>query len=812
MKKKLIKAGVLLVIFAAALVVSSLVINRGSRDRTADMGAPTLPRVWFTSNGEKVNTLTGYVRDMDILSMRDTITPLKADGTLDMVIDAEGSKVSRVQYTVYSLDGEEVYSEGQAPELSEEGNVTLTLSEGLNESVREAVLKVVLTVDERTVNYYTRIRRPANIAAWDCLAFAKEFHTNALEKQNSEALELRLEPNQESDNTTYQTVNIHSDINHIQWGNLEPQVAGEVEWSIKESNSVYTSVLAEYQVSCTDENGEIGAYNVREFFRVRKEGDAFYLLNYNRDMQKVFSGGQYSFDEDGILLGIASDDLQFESNKDGTIAAFVQERDLWLYNRETGELLQVFSFSDSEGSDERSRNDQHDVRIISMDDSGSLAFAVYGYMNRGAHEGEVGASIYYFDIEENVTEEKAFIPSTKSSGIAEDELGKMVYYDHNDKLLYILAEGTLYQIGLEGNDQTVLADDLTEDQYSVSDDGHLLAYQTDGEADGATEIQVMDLTDAGSYKVSAAEGEKVRPLGFVNGDFIYGKMREEDAGTSASGEELTPMYEVEIVNSKNETEAAYSFADSGLYMTDVGIDGNLVTLDRVKKDGNIYSPAEQEYITSNQERKEETVVLETYSTDAMERQVRLTFADGLEDTEIILKKSRQLMSGEPLTITLDGGSETEKFYVYGMGSLAGVYDRAGDAVQKAEETVGVVVSSRQEYVWEKGNRDLVYSTGAGAFVKESGETSLAACERYMGQYEAHRIDFTGCTLDEMLYVVSLGRPVIAVTAGDHAVLIISYTMSDITYADPDTGETTTVSVSQMEDLTEQGGNTFIGYI
>mgnify|MGYP007002744598 CR=1 FL=1 len=53
MKKKLIKAGVLLVIFAAALVVSSLVINRGSRDRTADMGAPTLPRVWFTFQWRK---------------------------------------------------------------------------------------------------------------------------------------------------------------------------------------------------------------------------------------------------------------------------------------------------------------------------------------------------------------------------------------------------------------------------------------------------------------------------------------------------------------------------------------------------------------------------------------------------------------------------------------------------------------------------------------------------------------------------------------------------------------------------------------
>ena len=49
MMKKLIKAGVLLIIFVAALIVSSLVINRGSGDQIVDMGAPTLPRVWFLS-------------------------------------------------------------------------------------------------------------------------------------------------------------------------------------------------------------------------------------------------------------------------------------------------------------------------------------------------------------------------------------------------------------------------------------------------------------------------------------------------------------------------------------------------------------------------------------------------------------------------------------------------------------------------------------------------------------------------------------------------------------------------------------------
>lgn len=809
MKKKLIKAGVLLVVFAAALVVSSFIINRGSEDQIADMGAPAIPRVWFTVNGQKVNILSGYVRDMDIPAMRDTITPLEADGTLDMTVEEDGNAISGVKYTVYSMDGEEVYGEGEASELSGEETVTLSLADSLEESVREAVLKIVLTVDDREVSYYTRIERSDNINAADCLAYAQDFHTNALEKTNAEEMELRLEPNEESDNTTYQTVNIHSDITHIQWGSLDPQLIGEVEWSIKESNSVYTSILAKYQVSCADDNEETGVYNVKEFFRVRKMGDTIYLLDYNRDMQKVFSGSPEAIDENGVLLGIASDDLQYETNADEDIVAFVQERDLWLYSRKSGELYQVFSFSDAEGSDARSRNDQHAVRIISMDNSGNLAFAVYGYMNRGTHEGEVGVGIYYFNAADNVIEEKAFIPSTKSFAIAEDELGKMVYYNHSEKMLYVLAEGTLYRIDLDRNEQEVLAGNLTEDQYTVSDDGRQMAYQTD---DSAAEIQVMNLESGDSYQIKAENQETVRPLGFINSDFIFGKIKAEDAGQTVSGEAVTPMYAVEIVNSKNEQVAEYSFTDSGIYTTDILIDDNLLTLNRVQKDGSIYSATDQEYITNNEERRETTVSLAVYSTDRMQKQVRITFEDAADNTDIKVMKPHQLTAGEPLTITLSGTDDTEKFYVYGMGELTAVYDKAAYAIQKAEQVSGVVISSSQAYVWEKGNRDLVYSTGAEAFRQGNDETSLEACENYMEQYNAHRVDLTGCKLDQILYVINKGLPVIAVTDGNHAVLLTGYTTSDITYIDPENGSETTVSIGQMEKMAEQGGNTFIGYI
>lgn len=812
MKKRVIKIGVLIIVFAAALVISSLVLNRGSDDEIVDMGAPALPRISFTVDGRQVNILSGYVGDMEITAMRDTITPLESDGTLQMNLEADGNEISSIKYEVYSLDGGETYKTGELENVTPEEPMALELNDALGESVQEAVLKVILTVGEEDISYYTRIERPDEITAAGALEFAQDFHTKALEKSAAEELAVYLEPGEESDNSTYQTVNIHSDITHIQWGDLNPEVQGEVRWSIKESNSVYTSLLAKYQVSCEDDNGEVQMYDIKEFFRVRLSGDTVYLLDYNRDMQQVFNANLTVLDEDGIQFGIASNDIQYMTSDDDTIVAFVRERDLWLYDQDTDELSQIFSFSNQEGQDERSRNDQHAVRIISLDDSGNMAFAVYGYMNRGIHEGEVGVGIYYFNIDSNAIEEKAFIPSTKSFAIAEDELGKMVYYNHEQEMLYVLADGTLYQINLKNDDQTVLAEDLEDGQYAVSDDGHLMAYQTGGSLYTASEVTVMNLENGDQNTIQASEGDAVRPLGFVNGDFIYGKISSDDAGTMVSGEEITPMYEIEIRNSNNEAMASYSFTDSGVYITDILVEGNMVTLNRVKKSGNVYQSTDQEFITNNEERSDSTIALESYTTERMQSQMRLTFENGIKDTEPKVLRPNELVSGEPLTITLGGGSEGVKYYVYGMGELEGIYDRAGYAIQEAEEISGVVISSDQAYIWEKGNRDLAYSTEAETFRRQDGESSLEACERYMEQYNAHQVDLTGCTLDQVLYVINKGCPMIALTNADHAILLTGYTRTDITYIDPDTGEEQTVGVGEMEKMVQGSGNTFIGYI
>ena len=809
MKKRMRKAGILLVVFVAAIFVSSLFMNNGVDDQIIDLGDPTLPRISFQKEGRTVNALAGYVNEMDVTAMRDTITPLEANGTLQIQIEEFGNKITGVEYKVYSLNGEETYLEGKQKDISDE-TILLDLKKGLPDEVSEAVLEVILSMEEEQAHFYTRITRPDELSLKECLDFAQDFHAKTLEKNSQEELKNYLETSAEGDNTTYQTVTIHSDADHVTWGNLSPQVVEEPEWSIKESNSVYTSLLAQYQVTCAGDTGEIETYDVREFFRIRYVQGEIYLLDYNRKMEQIFDANQKVLDQNGILLGIASSDILYETNSSGNIVSFVRNGNLWTYNVKQNELAQVFSFSNIEGNDARSRCDQHNIRIISVEKNGSTAFAVYGYMNRGAHEGEVGVDIYYYDIEKNVVQEKAFIPSTKSFAIAEEELGKMVYYNQDQNLLYILAGGKFYKIDLTKDEQTVLAKNLEEGQYTVSADGHLIAYQTSGTINTAQEIKVLNLKTDEENAVAAKSGEAIRPLGFIGSDFVYGYLRQGDVGHTAAGGELFPMYELEIRNSENEVMKTYS-ADK-IYISDVFIEENMMTLNRVVKSGETYTVTSQDYISSNEEKKTKSITLEAFSTDLKEKQMRLTYEKGISDTVPKILRPKQVVGKKPITITLNDKSKSEKYYVYGMGELVAIYDKAAYAIQRAEQMSGVVISSEQAYVWEKGNRDLVYDTETAPFGNGEGKTSLQTCEEVMAAYNAKKVDLTGGSLEQVLYIINKGLPVIAMTDANHAILLTGYSMTDITYIDPDTASQNTVSIEQMSAMIAGSGNTFIGYM
>ena len=374
-KKRLTHAGILAAIFLAAVIVFAYITNRGNDSMTADMGAATYPQVSFSYQGYSLNTLSGYAKKMDTPSMRDTITPIE-NQKVDVTIKAYENVISSLSWTVYSLDGSEELQSGEEKKPAE--NVTLEIDPG-KLTDREGVLEIVLqTEDGEPVYYYTRVTDAAGKGILENLNYIQTFHEGALAKDSAAGIESAIEPNEEGDNTTYQHVTIHSDYNHVTWGNLAPQVEKGERWMIKEINSVSVSVEIQFLARCTGEENETDLYQTREYFRVRHVSDtgSTYLLDYDRRMEQIFDATKQVLDENGILLGITDTDIPYLVNGDGSVVSFVTADELWNYNKNTDEASLVFSFMDAENTDERNLVAQHEIRLLEMDDVGNTMFEI----------------------------------------------------------------------------------------------------------------------------------------------------------------------------------------------------------------------------------------------------------------------------------------------------------------------------------------------------------------------------------------------------------------------------------------------------
>ena len=350
--KKLRDTAILILIFIAGVIGFSYYTNKGNDNMTADMGSATYPQISFSYNGYVLNTLSGFARAMDITAMRDTITPANAR-MVEGTIQPYENQIKKASYTIYTLDGKEKMGEG---ELSRNGDsFTVELSDAVTAG-REHVLEIVLNIGgENDVYFYTRIADGADLGVAESLDYIRGFHEKAMNKVEGAGVGAAIEPNESANNTTFQHVTIHSDYDHVSWGELEPMVEMGERWDITEMNGDSISVRLEYRARCKGEENESDVYHVEEFFRVRHVtgSQTTYLLDYDRTMEQIFDVTKKMLNENGIVLGIVPPDVPYLVNENGSEVSFVVANELWNYSKDTDEISLVFSFTDVENSDVR---------------------------------------------------------------------------------------------------------------------------------------------------------------------------------------------------------------------------------------------------------------------------------------------------------------------------------------------------------------------------------------------------------------------------------------------------------------------------
>ena len=841
MKKTTIRALVLGTTFLVSCIIFSITTNKVNQDMTVAMSEASIPIISFYNGDTEVNALHGYLQEMDALEMRDSIIPIDSKRKLNCSIKTYGEGIDGISYEIRSLDNERLVAEGQLSDYKVKQNkisITLDIPNAL-ELEQEYLMIFEIVSGDRNIYYYSRIIQTRDCNVDQCLAFAREFHEKTFEEKSSEYFPTYMdETNGQRDRLDY--VDLSCTLSQIRWGDYKGKPVNKPIIEFKEINDSYNVITIKSVVSNVTDNGETEFVNVEEYFRLRYSEERIYVLNYERRANQIFSGSNtFVTDDNKLTLGMRDEEVEYMSSESGSIVCFVQEGELWSYNRDTSEIAKVFSFRGPEGIDDRENWDQHDIKIVRIDEAGSIDFIVYGYMNRGEHEGQVGASVFHYDGLAYTIEEEAFIPSNTSYEVLKAEMGRLMY--ENDKgTLFFMLEGNVYTIDMNTLKVDKMITGLGAGCYAVSENNKYFAWVETEKQYSSNILHIMNLQTEEIKDISEDSGRYVKPMGFIDQDFIYGVADTSKVKTDAAGYTTFAMSSLKILNpSEDSYEILKEYKPSKRYVESIDINDYTVTVNLIKASGQQYLPAGTDAIMNHEADAETTIVVDRVSSPDKMSEIVLTISVPEKATKCKLINSQGILVENDRTVNIKEAEKDERFYVYVKGDVILATDSISEAISNANEEMGVVVDSKQQYVWQRARKTYAQSftdmkpseadknasnvaKGISAMLMRK-EISISVSEMLNSGMTAKEVleqaltdsvvlDVSGCKSEDILFYVSEGSPVFGMTGNKSAVLVIGYSTTHVYYYNPASGKTESKTFEEANKMFLRGGYRFFTYI
>lgn len=863
MKQVLTKIFILTMLFLVVLGIMLYQDKLPKKEETATILESRLPVVEMigcgvdgegvkegvTASGEPVtiNTLYGYTEEMEQAYMRDCLTPIFSDRTVNILVDTRSNSIMGASFEIRSLDGSNLVENtkidmSKATRENEVANIPIQI-DNLIEKDREYLLVLKLQTDRfDSIYYYTRLILLTNNYCKEVVDFAKNFSDATMSEENAESIISYLEPNAAKDNTNLGDVNINSSFNQICWGSLKPEKMTDTKVSVKEVLDSVVCLELTYKVKAMNDYETAQFYSVKENYRIKWNPTEIYLLDYRREMNQLFDANNQNISTSRINLGIDPNlDCEYLASESGKFIVFARENGIWEMCIANNKVRPLLVFCDSASVDVRKMNDERDVRILSVDDKGNVEFIVYGYFNQGDHEGKVGLELYRYNYKDNIVKGHVFVPFTKPYQVLKETVGRLAHLTDN-QLMYLMLQDSIFSVDLTGEEYVEVISGLTEESFAVNEKGDLLAWIPKENASDSAQIHILNLENGVENVIHAPENKKLKVIGFVNDDFAYGVADSNMDIVSADGQKVMHMNELRITNQAGEELKSYPL--EGYFFTKAIVEGNMITLTRESFDAATNSfIAQPDYqIFGNEEKLDDYVKLSTITTDRKQVEVVLSFA-------VKVTSSNKLDVVYPEELDMSGVNELrirpikadgEKYYVYSYGKVVGIYTRAGDAVSKAYEENGVVVKNDGEMIWARisrptqrtvanismtqtaaegdlaGQKALCLNSMLGAngisqdttAEVQAGKSAVGILNSYLTGHSAY--DLTGCSLSQVLYYIVGGQPLLGQVEGDRYLLVIGYDFYNALLMNPVTGTTYKMGIEETESMFRTYGNKFVG--
>lgn len=839
MKKGILRVIVYVLTFVISVILISRYMNKGNTDMTTEMSEAQFPVLSFVLGGEEINQVYGYADAMECSFQRETVTPVLLDRQVSIRLQKFDAEIEEISYQVRSVDGQRLIEDNKLTEYresKEQIDATITLKD-LIEAEKEYCLVVIATLESgQDVYFYTRIIQSDKNYAEEKIAFVKDFHEKTFNKEEAKELTKYLESDATGDNTTLAKVNIHSSFQQITWADLGIFRETAPTVTVLELEQQTGSFKLEY-IAAVHDGRTKKQYRVIEKYRIRYTTERVYLLDYERSMEQFFDENASNYVNNKIDLGIQNTDVQLVENDGGVSIAFVVNGKLYGYNAADKKLAVLFSFYDEKNWDVRTLNDQHDIKVLSVEEGGNVQFMVYGYMNRGRYEGRVGIQIYRYDAALNMIEELLYIPCNTTYQILKAEIERLSFVSKNNDFFFIFEEA-VYMVNLETKKAELLVEGLAEGSYKVSATNKMFVWSKENEQSGNSLI-LMNLTTMERKEISSIKGEKIIPLGFMQEDLIYGLAREEDAESDVAGNKEHRIYKLNIQDENHHILKTYR--QEGIFITDCQIQENQILLKRVEKDEEtgVYREISDDQIMSAIETVDSINRIEPAVTEKYETIMQVALKDEIDAKSVKILTPREVLYEGGRELNFMEESSESRYYVYALGDVKGIYGNSAAAVGKAYENAGVVIDKSGNYVWKKGlqhtRNQIMAITGTAS---DENRSDIEVCMDVMLEFagvpkrthytpgqkksvyeilednlgDGRVLDLTGVPLAAVLYYADKDIPVLAMLEDGSAVLVIGFNELNIVVMNPQTGTTYKKGMNDSKELFEENGNCFLAYM
>lgn len=836
-----------ILIFFVSLFIWAAVMNQGNTDMTTEMASPTLPVMNFRYDTYNLETLYGYVEPMEISSMRESLTPLMPERKVSFRVNTYDKKIVGLRYELRTTDGERLLeSEEIIQYLQTDKEIIADITfKDLMEVDEEYSLCIILkTLENQEIYYYTRIFQGEGIDPSAMLYFAYNFSNKTFHKAEAQnEITMYLESDERGDNTTFQRVDIHSSFYQITWGDLQVLKVTSPEASILDITPELCSIKLDYMVNIPHGAEEV-YYHVEEFYRMRRAPGRMYLLDYERTLQEIFTGSQRTIANNKFVLGIRDDQVHLVENEDASRFAFESQGKLYAYNVTDNKLTEVFSFYTEDMADRRATHMQYGVNIFSVDETGNIQFLVYGYMNRGEHEGTVGIGLYYYDSLQNTIEELMYLPYTQSYEILKAQVEELSYVNTSNKCILYL-DGNVYEFDFMSKESRILAENMQKNSFVVSEDHRLIAMVKD--ENQGEQIEMINLMNDRRVLISTKQEEVICPLGFFGSDLIYGLAYKSDIGEDAYGNTLFPMYKIVICTEGN--QVIHEYEQENTYIVHTEISPSMVYMERVQKnDEGDYVAIDPDQILNNQMQASNRITVETVVTDYYETIVQLALRKQVDVNQLQYLTPRFLVtegSNQAYILPRDqqaAHSPLQNHYsVYSKGHLFADALYFEEAVALAHEENGVVVDANGQLAYHRTmlpeRNQIMAITGHAKQQTEQEAEALAVCLNTILEYEGITQDVRSqvyrgtsareiletylpgrtirplydCPLEAALSYVARDLPVLVELGDGKAVLLIGFNAYNTVVMNPENGEVYKVGLEDSRAWFAENGNCFLTY-